>query len=563
MKRLYITLLFIISVGLSQTALASGEVIHSFDSRLELSKDGKLNVTETIKYDFGDTSGHGIYRVIPTNYIDDKGNTYSIKFELISVLDALGRPMPTNINNQDKGTRIKIGDANKTVTGPQQYIITYTLQPIIRQGDNLDRLAYNVTGNEWAAPIESATATLITNFSTTDMRCFTGATGKTDKNCSVKLQEAGMAKYYQTTSGLAAKEGLSIEADFAAKSFDQYVVAVAPKPWNLANVIGLVAYGLILLGFACWPLWQRFKNWRIKKQQVIIAQYEAPNGLAAGELGYLLDNKVGMREITAMLIEVAVAGYIKIERVEKRVIFKFIDYSFTKLKDFADLSPEKRDFLNSIFDGSPASGMPDVVHMKDLDSQEMKVAVQKYKQSLKESLKNKGYFQKNQFAWKWFVPMVLLTLPLLKWLILLGVFLLFFEIALGTYHILTPAGLTEWAGIAGFKEFLSVTEADRLKFTDAPDKSPALFSKLLPAAIALGVENQWARQFESMDVSQATGWYVGNQPFTAVALASDLGGGFSSAVSSSFTPRASSTSSSSGGGGFSGGGMGGGGGGSW
>jgi len=78
----------------------------------------------------------------------------------------------------------------------------------------------------------------------------------------------------------------------------------------------------------------------------------------------------------------------------------------------------------------------------------------------------------------------------------------------------------------------------------------------LPYAIALGVEKQWSKQFAGIDLTSSTNWYNGNvATFSAVALASDLGGIFASTISSN-----SSVSSS---GGSSGGGFGGGGGGSW
>ncbi len=75
---------------------------------------------------------------------------------------------------------------------------------------------------------------------------------------------------------------------------------------------------------------------------------------------------------------------------------------------------------------------------------------------------------------------------------------------------LTDEGAKQWALVDGFKLFLNVVEKDRLKFTDAPEKTPERFSKLLPFAVALGVEKQWAKQFEGIDVTQSTNsWYNG------------------------------------------------------
>lgn len=42
-----------------------GEYIKSFDSKININKDGTINVKETVTYDFGELEKHGIYREIP------------------------------------------------------------------------------------------------------------------------------------------------------------------------------------------------------------------------------------------------------------------------------------------------------------------------------------------------------------------------------------------------------------------------------------------------------------------------------------------------------------------
>jgi uncharacterized membrane protein len=122
--------------------------------------------------------------------------------------------------------------------------------------------------------------------------------------------------------------------------------------------------------------------------------------------------------------------------------------------------------------------------------------------------------------------------------------------------------------IEGFKMYLSVAEKERLEVLHPPDKTPELFERYLPYALALGVEHQWSEQFA--DVLEQAGaepyqprWYSGRSFSTegpsglADGLSSSLGG----AISSSST--APGSSSGSGGGGSSGGGGGGGGGSGW
>jgi len=124
--------------------------------------------------------------------------------------------------------------------------------------------------------------------------------------------------------------------------------------------------------------------------------------------------------------------------------------------------------------------------------------------------------------------------------------------------------------IAGFRQYLSITEEDRLEAMHPPEKTPALFERYLPFAIALEVENRWADKFRSVlaaaasaGQAQTMGWYSGGRdPWSDPGgFARDVGSTLSSSIASAST--APGSSGGSGGGGSSGGGGGGGGGGGW
>ena len=123
--------------------------------------------------------------------------------------------------------------------------------------------------------------------------------------------------------------------------------------------------------------------------------------------------------------------------------------------------------------------------------------------------------------------------------------------------------------IAGFREYLGVAEEDRLNFMHPPKKTPELFEKFLPYAIALDVENEWGKKFAGVLAAAAAAgaagyaWYHGRRDWSRdpAGFSSHLGSAVASAISSAST--APGSSSGSGGGGSSGGGGGGGGGGGW
>jgi uncharacterized membrane protein YgcG len=129
--------------------------------------------------------------------------------------------------------------------------------------------------------------------------------------------------------------------------------------------------------------------------------------------------------------------------------------------------------------------------------------------------------------------------------------------------------------IEGFKMYLEAAEKDRLDRLNPPGKTPQLFEKYLPYALALDVENAWSEKFAAIlsgagkggeagaGTGYRPGWYAGGDwtAFGPQAMAAGLGSSLAGAISSSST--APGSSSGSGGGGSSGGGGGGGGGGGW
>jgi hypothetical protein len=69
MKHFKLILTLALSLGLFIAVPAfAQEQINSFDSKIQINTDATINVTETIKYNFGEAERHGIYRDIPIKY---------------------------------------------------------------------------------------------------------------------------------------------------------------------------------------------------------------------------------------------------------------------------------------------------------------------------------------------------------------------------------------------------------------------------------------------------------------------------------------------------------------
>ena len=150
--------------------------------------------------------------------------------------------------------------------------------------------------------------------------------------------------------------------------------------------------------------------------------------------------------------------------------------------------------------------------------------------------------------------------------VLLGIMNLVF------FHLLrapTVPGRKLFDQIEGFRMYLATAEEDRLNVLHPPEKTPALFERYLPFALALDCENEWNAKFAAVLAAAAVAgasaplWYSGSHWDSGRTgnFTDSLGSSLSSSVASASTAPGSSSGSS--GGGSSGGGGGGGGGSGW
>lgn len=549
------------------------EEISKYDVTIEIQKDSGLIIVENIRYDFKSSQKHGIYRDIPIKYKSQSGANYRLRLKVLSVKDENSTPYKYKTSRKGKDFSIKIGDPDKLVSGKKTYLIKYKVERGMRGFSDHDELYWNAIGHGWYLNILAGKARIILpeKISQDKLKydCFTGLYGSKEKNCKIEIVDEKTIDFILTKS-LGIYNGitivLGIPKGIIFKSQTKEILWFLQDNWPLL----LIPIFFIILFFLWWT-----RGRDPKGRKIIIAQYDPPDNLRPGEVGVILDQEVDNRDVSATLIDLAVRGYLKIKEVTKN------EYQFIKLpvsssaekKDSHDLENFEKKLFDDIFDKSET---------KLLSALKYKFAekLAKTKDSLYDDLTLKGYFPKNPLAIrsKYLVIGVLtacasfvLLIFFQSWIYFLGflitgiLFIVFsFFMSRRSYK-----GVLAYEHILGLKEFLSVTERERLKFHQAPEKKPELFERYLPYAMVLGVEQAWAKQFEGV-YQQKPSWYESYdaRPFAAFAFVNSLTN-LSSKTENVFSTAAPKTSSGSfggsgfGGGGSSGGGGGGGGGGSW
>lgn len=572
MKKLLI-LLFVTGLFLFLPLVSRAQIekIDNFKVDVVIDQNGSFTVTEEITYDFGVLQRHGIYRDIPYKY-KRTGTNYNLRIKVLSVTDDKGISWPYQITKAGGYLKIKIGDKDKYVTGQQNYYLVYKVERAINYFDEHDELYWNVTGTEWEVPIEKSQATVYLpkeiEKSQLQKACYTGIFGSQKSNCQSEIID-GETLSFTANNKLSSGEGLTIVLGWPK--------GIVNKPTTGQNILWMLTDNwffttpflvfIVLLYF--WYTAGRDPRGR----GTIIPQYEPPEKLPPGAMGVVLDEKADLKDISSTIIDLAVNGYLKIREVEKKKLLgKSTDYEFIQLKEEdKDLTDYEKKIYRGIFDVGKEVKLSD---LKD----NFYVNLKKIKDDLYNLVVKKGYFPFNPDKVRsayLVVGIVVIMLSIFAGIVMqvilagISVFISGMIIVIFSRFMprRTQRGAETLEEILGFKTFLSVTEKERLKFHNAPEKKPEQFEKFLPYAMVLGVEKEWARQFEGI-YNTPPSWYEGHYSgvFTAAFLISSLNS-MTANVDSTVVSRpgggAGGGSSGFGGGGFSGGGFGGGGGGSW
>ena len=584
MRRVLIAAVLVAGVGLlAQASLR----ITTFNAQIDVLSTGVLDVVETISVRF-ETPHHGIYREIPYSYRRSSGERLTIGLTVNSVrLD--GGPVPFERSRSSGNLVLKIGEPDRTIIGDRTYEISYSVSRALLFGnEEYIQLYWNVTGNDWPIPIDTATARVGLPESvapdSVPTISYVGYSGETTRGDPAAIGVDGRLVFAAVQ--LVPGEGLTIDvaipraaSGIAAPTTLQRVVwFLSDNKYAFLPVLTLI--GMLLL----W--WRKGKD---PSKGTIAPRFEAPKGIRAGEAGVLIDDRADLRDISAMVIDLAVKGFIRIVEVRpeenglgdrlKGLIGRSVpaDYEFVKLRDGdGALTNVERVLLDGIFDDAH----PEERTLSSMENEFYKV-LPALKSGLYGRLIKNGYYASNpeRVRTHYFGIGALGGIAGVALGVVLGSLYLGIAVALCGLVVLAFSPImprkTEKGGAAlrdllGLSEYIRRAEVDRMEFHDAPEKSPELFEKLLPYAMALNLTSIWTRQFEGL-FERPPDWYSGTSPvfhghlfaISMLHLASGMQRTFVSAPRTSSGGRSAWSGGGSFGGGFSGGGFGGGGGGGW
>ncbi len=617
----------------ASTAAHADERILRFLSDVQIQKDSSLQVTETIDVRAeNDQIKHGIYRDFPTRYRGRQGGQIRVGFTFEgATLD--GEPVPASTEARGNGVRVKVGDADEYVSpGEHRYVLRYRTTRQVGRFKGYDELYWNATGNGWVFPIDLAEARIrlpsAVRFG--QRAAYTGAQGSTVSNAEV-LEEKPGEILYRTTEALGPHEGLTVAVAFPKGVVAEATSGSRILDW-LADNGPPAAGGLALLGLVAFYYfaWQRVG--RDPRAGTVVPLFSPPDELSPAAMRYVTKMGADNRTFAAALVDMGVKGHVRLVE-EEGGWFSSDKTRIERQSSATPLTADEEAALPELCMTGESVMMEQKNHEKFSSAKKSLEEALKKRYEAKLFNKNWGWAIAGLLlfiAALWLVAasivaavgldirLVLVSLGaamtaalLIVWVqtatavgkcLAMALAVAFGALAVGTgAPILFQALATGWLlpfvpallaiplvisaffwidaptkegrgvldRIAGFKQYLSITERERLDRMNPPQDTPEIFERFLPYAIALGVENRWADRYSGVLAAAAAQghqgfvWYAGSHsPWDNPGhFTNDVGSSLSNAISSAST--APGSSSGSGGGGFSGGGGGGGGGGGW
>jgi uncharacterized membrane protein len=552
-------------------ALAQRSIeIPRFHSRVVVEADGAIDVTETFTARFTG-SWNGIYRTVPVKYRTPQGFNWTIRIDLVSATDDQGRDLRTESSRERHYLKYKIWvpgaqDAERTI------VLRYKAHNALRFFEDHDELYWNATGDEWDVPLGMVSADVELPSGATGIRttAFNGVVGSTLREA--EIAEEGSLIRFRMPRPLEYLEGMTVVV-----GWDKGLI---PEPTAVDKVQGFLASNWPLgIPFAVLAamltLW--FRIGRDPRKRPIAVQYEPPEDFTPAEAGTLTDERVDMRDITATMVDLAVRGFLRIEETEEDVLFGLTtkkEFTFHRLRpesDWAALAPHERNVLRGVFkDGS-------VVPLSDLKD-EFYTELSGIKNGVMNQLTLKQLYRRRpDHVRAWWIAGGFVCLLIVMFgggvlssalqqqlspapFVAAGIVSAIIIVAIGwNMPARTVDGTRMLERVLGFSEFLERVDKDKYEHVK---RTPEMFERFLPYAMALGVEQQWAKAFKDIYMEPPT-WYTGSNIhlFNATTFSRSLSSMSTTAATAMSSSPRSSSGSGFGGGGFSGGGGGGGGGG--
>ena len=503
-------------------ALAADDQITAYTAEATLTKDGTLQVKETVDLTAGGTT---FSRTLATRVRSDseRDRTYDLK-DMSATVN--GQPAQGFQNDSiDDGRKLTLN-----VSGQARIVYSYTVDNVVADSTEGREVSWPVVQG-FSASIPKATISVNVPFATW-VTCLAGRVGSSMPCTSSQLAESAALQIEQ--NGVPAGGRVTFMTGLDDQATVQPNAEFATR-WTLgrafsvdSNTVGLavIVFGIGLLGSVA--LWF-FRGRDAAKvgggapERPVLdgpdgPQFAAPDGIRPGQVGTVVDETADVVDITATLLDLAVRNYLTIVELPRESHFAKLDWELRRLHPGGpELLPYEKALLDAVF----ADG--DSVVVSQLGPS-LRPQLNLVREQLYADVVTQGWFNSSPDAVRnrWTTAgLVLLGAGVVLTIVLaivtkyglVGLAVMAAGLVLALVGQAAPARTARGAAVlgrvAGLQRYLTdETSADlpqshRLEFA----------SRCLPYAAVLGLTEKWALEIAATDDDDdpdaGIGWYSG------------------------------------------------------
>lgn len=299
----------------------------AYHTEIRVQEDNSYLISEDIEVNFHNER-HGIYRYVPQKgmitELKEDGDILDIPYFAKFDSAKIRASVPVEVSTDNGNQVFRLGDADQTVYGNQEYHLQYEVAPVTSKG--YPNAYYNIFPTGWQNEIPAGSTFSITfpkEINTDSFQIYYGRYGeKMDGNEMVRLTWSGNTLLGELIQALPVGTGMTFYVPLDEGYFTNLNTT---KPYNflVIAISGIVLIALLVLFF----LFGR------DRQIIPSVQFRPPKGLDSAAVGYIVDGNVSDTDIISLILYWADQGYLKIRETKKSTL------AFTKTGELPEDAP--------------------------------------------------------------------------------------------------------------------------------------------------------------------------------------------------------------------------------
>lgn len=493
-----------------------------FDVDVQVQADGLLRVDETVTFNFIGGPFSFVFRELPTDHTDGIAGIQA---------GVDGAPWP----NGDGPGEVEITGSNPinvtwhlspTSDVTRTFDLTYDLLGVVRRGEEADVLNFQALPDEYEYAIDSSRVTV--HFPPGGQLI-----GEPDVRAGDATVITESDRVTFEMQNLSPGDPLVVRLAFAPGAFTS-----APPAWQAEqesrNSLAWIWFvlGAIILGGGTLAFWRAGRPYLRTVPKATSYLYKPPLELPPALAGFLTNHSINWNHGLATLFDLAARGFVAIDQVREKSLFRSAEFTLTRLEQPAELRPHEQALMGLLF--TDKKGERDVIKLSEMGQLITSSRWKEYTDALKQEADQEGLTdpsarQRQKRLIIWGTLAALLAMPLFIAAYLLSdLFGMWTLITVGAVSIAGIIGLIIAASLSllsnkgyeyatAFEPFRRLLTDVAKGKTDLPD--PTYYHAYLPYATAYGQAVPWVKNQSKSDYQAVPEYFRAAEATNSAAMA--------------------------------------------